>query len=282
MLPTRSRTFLFAAAATLSPLLAAAPAGAATITAVGTDFSAEAFRGWRTPTETKLLDLDGDGVYGTTGYGLFATQPAANNGTFTEDFDSSNQILNDGPIGTTGNLSNVVSYPAGVTVANGFLTLNQALSGFYGEMDDPTGGADVATGAIRRAAGDPNGFEGQVAVITLGADTPGVGNPAAVLRLGVMLLNDPNVGKNAAVQVNSGASNPGYVTNFAGDFGPTTMFWDVTGYEAGDTIEIFLRAESDQNVASLTGLTFDAVVPEPASAALLGLSLVALLGRRRR
>ena len=283
MLPTASRppSLLLAAAAAVPPLLAAPSAGAAVVTVAGTDFSGAAFRGWRTPSVAKALDLDGDGVYGTAGYALLATQPAANNGSFKQDFDASDRILNDGPIGPNGNLTNLASYPAGVTVENGFLALNQAVSGFYGAMDDPTGGEDVATGVVRRAAGDPDGVQGQVAVITLGEGTPGLGEADAVLRLGILLLNDPNAAKNAAVRVSSGSNNPGDVTNFSGDFGPSVMFWDITDYSAGNTIEVFFQAEGDSNNVGLTGLTFD-VVPEPAGAAVLGFTAAALLGRRRR
>ena len=69
--------------------------------------------------------------------------------------------------------------------------------------------------------------------------------------------------------------------------GVDLYFFDISGLSAGD--EIVVSTANDNtvganfNTTSIGGLTFDTfVVPEPSSSALLGLSGLALLLRRRR
>lgn len=257
---------------------------AATISVVGTDFSDTVVREWRTATTAKTLDLDGDNIYGTAGYALLGTSTSTG---FQQAFDFSDAVFNDGPIGP---LENLVSYPAGVTVSNGWLNLNQTIAGFYGTIDNPEGGPDVQLGIAQRNdfnSGENLGRDGRVALLAIGSDTPGVGDPDATMRLGIILANQPSAGKPNAVRVFSD-NDPFYITNFAGDFGASMMFWDVTNYEAGDTVEIWLDALDTSNLIGLSGLTFDVVIaqevviPEPASFTLAMMGAGTLLTRRRK
>ncbi|MEM6391392.1 MAG: PEP-CTERM sorting domain-containing protein [Planctomycetota bacterium] len=274
-------------------LLVGSPAEAA-VTFVGTEFDNNAVRGWRTDTVNKgnglsgdPLDPDGDGIYGTDGYALFMAQPAGNNGSFAQVFPPANDRLNDGSFingGTT--LENIVSYPTGITVTDGFLPFNQGISGFYGTIDNPEGGPDVAMGILRRNPFNSNnlGTDGEAITLTIDSALQGVGDPDSVLRLGVILNNDPNAGKTQAIRVihATGKGDTFLVTNFAGDFSTSIMFFDIADYAAGDEIQIWFDPQDNSNIFGLSGLTFDSyVIPEPASLSVLAIGGVCLLGRRR-
>jgi len=280
----KSRIHLMIIAALVYGWAAGNVHAAITVEHVGTDFVSDAVGGWRTASVAKALDLDGDGIYGSTGYLLAATAPGNTGGTFNEEFDTTGQLL-DGPLGN-GSLVNLANYPPGLTVTNGWLPLNQQIAGFFGTIDNPEGGPDLQQGIIRRSTGpnDPNGIEGQVAVITIGSDTPGAGVSGATMRLGLLLSNFPEA-RPKAVRVlgtdGQNTSDPFFIENFAGEFSRSAMFWDITDFQAGDKIEVWLDAADDANVVGLSGLTFDIVVPEPGSLALIALGAGLMLSRRR-
>ncbi|MGF1632761.1 MAG: hypothetical protein ACFCVE_02830 [Phycisphaerae bacterium] len=263
------------------------PALAATVTFAGQTFDNEEALQWRTPGYTKTLDLDGDNVYGSSGYIAFATTPVG--GTFVSSYPATpNFAFTMSGAGATASnpagMTTLASLPGDMTVSDGSLVLNGAAAagvsaGFYGFIDDPTGTGDLGVGfAVRNTFGNgPTGVAGNVMNFVVGANTPGAGNPLATMRLGLLLVNDTFAVADFT-RVQSATSNTGFVENFAGDFGETVMMFDVTDYAAGDVIEVWLQGRSDR--VGITGVTFDVVIPEPASTALL-LPLLAA-GRRRR
>ncbi len=283
-----SLTSLLIAALTLIPVPSAQ---AAAITYVNQDFNNDRVRGWRTIGSgggPKTLDLDGDDIYGTAGYLMFATLAQPQTG-FTNVFPNPNNLYTldttaTGGGGAGNRLTSLNSLPAGVSIANGWLAPNEGLSAdFYPLIDNPLGGDDVRVGFARRNTNNaPNGINGEFFDITLGADTPGVGNPDAVLRLGVYLHNDTNAGVADFVRLQQdGVTNTGFNENFAGDFGSTIMFYDITNYQAGDVISVYVQGRDTSNLVAVSGLTFDVLIPEPASLALLAAGGLVVLGRRR-
>ncbi|MEM6332026.1 MAG: PEP-CTERM sorting domain-containing protein [Planctomycetota bacterium] len=257
---------------------------AATITYVNQTFDNAEAQQWRTDTLAKTLDLDGDDVYGTEGYIAFATTPVG--ASFANDYPASaNFAFTMSGAGASGSnpagLTTLIDLPTGVTAADGSLLLNGGVgAGFYGTIDNPLGGDNAVGFAVRNTfGGDPNGVAGNVMTFTIGADTPGAGVAGATLRLGLLLVNDTfAVADFTRVQSDN---NTGFIENFAGDFGQTIMFYDITDYEAGDEIEVWLQARSTNNRVGISGVTFDVVVPEPSSLVLASLGCGLLLRRRK-
>mgnify|MGYP005854859511 CR=1 FL=1 len=279
----RNRVPLVVAA--FASVIAVGPSHAATITYVNQTFDNAEPANWRTDSFAKTYDLDGDNVYGTAGYIAFATTPVG--AAFLDTYSATANFVF-GLTNAAANASNpaglttLMSLPTGITVADGTLRLNGGVgAGFYGAIDSPLGGNNAVGFAVRNTFGsDPNGVAGHVMTFTIGADTPGVGVVDATIRLGLLLVNDTfAVADFTRVQ---STNNTGFIENFAGDFARTIMFYDITNYNVGDTVQVWLQARSTNDRVGITGVTFDVVVPEPGSFALAALGGLALAARRRR
>jgi hypothetical protein len=130
-------------------------------------------------------------------------------------------------------------------------------------------------GAVANGAVDPNGNPDRWS-FTVGAGTP------SHFRIGVMNdgLNDSNfasnsilmrkLGDNASLDTSGALTNRNRLVDM--------IFFDVQGAQSGDTYVISASASNSR----IGGISFDVVVPEPTTAALLGLSLVGLVGATGR
>jgi len=215
---------------------------------------------WRSPSIAKAMDLDGDNVWGTAGYVLFAT---GNNYTnaYTAYYypwaSYGNNILN-----TPGTLVNL---PAGMSLTNGW----NGPSGVVGApwlitMQDPANTNNlIEIGQAFRDVGGTNG-SGQAWLMTMGRNTPGVGNPNAKMRISVLFYmggtgsgNDTSGAQ--SVRLLTTSSDSGYVSVPFATWNPGLMFFDVTNYNAGDTVEIWLSGTNQP--ASIDGVLFDIINP---------------------
>jgi len=260
----RNRTILVAAAAAVA--IPAAARGVE-INYAGQTFDNNDLPLWRTATEEKTLDIDGDNIYGTGGYLMIGTGEDGLGG-FKQDFPAPDGAYTLDINEPGRDIETLSDLPSGVSVEDGFFGINWVITGdFYPLIDDPSGGPDRRIGFGRYdnfqtpTSQEEDGLNGVITKFTVGATTPGVDDPDATLRLGVALRNDPNVALSDFVRVQSptGGVNTGPVENFAGDFGNTVMFYDITNYTVGDEFEIWLYGRDDDGKQSISysGLTWD-------------------------
>lgn len=203
--------------------------------------------GWRTTTDVKAFDIDGDNVYGTDGY-----------------------FLRGGD--TTGS----VSYIDSTTLYGGLGGNN------FGAMDnpaDPTGFDDFQVGFWgKNTTGSFDAFDFTIA----GSDLDG-----QTLRLGVHFDGySSNPGLIFTLSQTAGAgsqtvTSPALIS--AGD-GYDFAFFDISGATAGDKFVLSISDDTPTvgNWMTFDGVVFDTVVPEPSAAFLVGgLGLLVLFRRRR-
>lgn len=267
---------------------AASAASAATFNYVGTDFNnvgGNPVQDWRTPTVPKGFDLDGDNIYGSAGYLLFGT---TDNSEGFEDIypGAANLFTADGTRLDT--LNNLPSW-FNISDAGNAPTFVRVFGGnFYPEVDDPSNpGSDTNIGYGGYwdfGAGTPNDWFANIFSIALN-NAPGANNPNATIRVGFLMHNnviDQSVVAPKVIGVGDDAVNAAYGTNFAGNFGFLTMFYDISGYGSSDAAEVFARTFENTNDLVITGITLDVVVPTPGAGMLAGLGLACVAGRRRR
>ena len=165
-------------------------------------------------------------------------------------------------------------------------------------IDDPAGGT-TRSGTFNPQGTNVTGEGTEVSFGTIdfltSADT---GTSSTTARIGIMVDNLDNQIFNSynlrLEDVNSG-STAGIATQAATGIdnrNPDWYYFDVTGFVAGDSIEVFATSSegNPQQTAfpgtigafTLDSVTVVTVVPEPSSVALLGFGAVALLLRRRR
>ena len=226
---------------------------------------------WSDTTFDKTQDIDGDNRYGTTGVFLSST---------TAQFagQASQQ-----PFSRLPTTSAVVNLEGS---SNGNFQNNNGTTGF---IQNDANDAIIRLGytGIQVGGGEAIPLT-DLFSFTLNADQA----VDETLRLGVFggtNNNDLRIGF-TELQVTAGGIDSSIVTSDrtanSGN-APDLYFFDITGLSAGDEI-IISAANSNTtgnnfNTASISGFTLDtAVVPEPSSAALLGLGGLALLLRRRK
>lgn len=263
--------------------LGAFSASAATITLAGSVYGIggdnnDEVDQWRTTSVAKSFDPDGDNVYGSMGYVLYAADAATNG--------------NAGAVTTTNPLTyNVSATRRTFSSIPSFLTLastgQTGIASSYGYrlIDDPTltpgtSVADLESGAALRQSVSL-GVETAMMTLTLSA-----GVPAQGFRVGFLVDNtDPFGGTIRLAQTTGGTSSVTAAQNVA----PLGfVFFDIVGGVPGDVFTLNLMKSNPQpgggntsNNVIYGGMTFDAI-PEPGSALLIGLAGGVLALRRRR
>lgn len=266
------------AASLVAGIAFASQVDAAIVTYAATLYDTTEQNRWRDAGVAKSLDLDGDNVYGSDGYAIFgAGQPA-----YYQDFTD--------PLAASGTQ---VTMPTGMTLSRGWLTPFATIADtWYPAIQDPSNpGVDVTLGMAGRSIGssETTTEDGQQWVFGIGSDFEGAGTAGSSFRLGVMIWNPTNqfYGSGpATMRLISGASDTGDVVNQTGDWGQAVMYFDVTDYNEGDSIELWLGSNRPGNQAGngafIQGLTIDVnPIPAPSSAAMMVAGLSMLLGRRR-
>jgi hypothetical protein len=224
---------------------------------------------FRSTSVTKPLDPDGDAIYGTDGYILYATDTIGNANAGT--------VATVNPLTAPGTLASIPSY---LILTNN--AQNQTARSYgYRAIDDPTLGpgaavADVESGAALRST--PVGTEISVLDLTINGAPPVNG-----FRMGVMIGNtDLYAGTIRLTQTLGGAGSA--TVNHPLTTAESLYFFDVTNAAAGDVFTLYLtKAAGSAGNANVLygGLTFD-TIPEPSLPALAAVALPGLLLRRRR
>jgi hypothetical protein len=203
-------------------------------------------QGWRNPSTAKTWDLDGDGIYGTAGYEMFAVHPNGN--------DSGN---GQGPPANHA----IQSLPSWVSV-----TLHTTLSytGDYSLIDDPNnvGGNPLWSGITYYNLGNI----GQTYNI-LDLTFPG---GVSFVRLGIFIGDYAPGVQPDQLQVQGTGGDSGRQT-VAQNTGSTVhndwYFFDLTNIAAGQSVSIFARSRTTNSgggAVGISGITFD--TPEPSTA----------------
>ncbi len=267
------------ASAALTSLATAAPI----VTFVGTDANQTQYR---TTTVIKTLDADGNNVYGTDGYVLYAmdtgTQDTTNGFVVTSPLAFS--------VNSTGRTyATLLSAPSYASLANnGQNTVAYGFgngTGDYPNVDNPaaTPGpsvTDIESGfAINDGLAEnptpPPLFTGNVLDITFNGTAPSTG-----VRIGVIIA-DTNITRTGIDRVTLGGTTH-TTDNTGGVF--TFKFFDVTNITSGDVLTLALSKDAgtaSQDDVFYYGLTFD-TIPEPGTVGLLAFASGLLTFRRRR
>ncbi len=242
---------ILAVALVLTFLLATSDAiRAAVITYAGADLTTN--DAWRTNNLVKLLDIDGDNVYGTDGFVLFGGGQASSAPTYA-----------------------TVAQGAGTSVFGG----NASYTNFdNAAFTGPAPVANVVSGVVFNAPGGTNPTD----FVTFTLTQP------QTFRLGVITDNADFAAISPTTlrvrQTVGGSADSGYVSAAAdrdrdGDY----YFFDVSG-QAGDIFAVSGNNDSGFSSNGVYGVTFDSqIVPESSTLVLLatGLFGLAIWWRRR-
>ena len=230
--------------------LMAGSANAATVSYV--DFQSEIEgefdtpnEGWRNTSPTKTYDIDGDNILGTDGYW---------------------------------NPSNGTVLPAYVASASKKNVGGDNTGAGFGVMDDP--GDPSGTDTWNYGGWRHNSTtELEMATITLSGDA-GTLLAGQTLRIG-WLSDIYNFSGSfyMRVAVDSGGNSGLTPLISYNDDGLDAAFFDISNVANGDVIRLY--GTSVTSAAVMGGVTFDTLVPEPTSLAMLGLGGL-LIARRRR
>jgi hypothetical protein len=214
---------------------------AALISSVGCDEST--LGSWRSTSVSKPLDIDGDNVYGTAGYIVWATENTGD--AHSSDYNADRKIE---------------ALPEGITVSGPGVN-EKSYSAGYLKFDDPTlaPGAvvgDIFSGLAYRVDCGEDTWQ-SVAVITV--DTV----PVGTLRVGI-IHNGGGDTVNAIAMKRVGEDESWTAVTDLDTRNPYQMrycFFDLTGVNAGDQFEISFRGydavgDSEINLG-LAGLSFD-------------------------
>ncbi len=240
---------------------------------------------WRSDSVTKALDIDGNNVYGSDGYALFATQFNWPN----QGCCGSVQAVN------SATYPNLIDLPSYVS-ASQFLVNNKIGGWNYALIDDPTlvnGYRDYNWGNTQVPAVVPansqspyvkmGNIEGNDILgnnartgpngagrwgFTLGADVP------QTVRVSVMSDGYDGTNWSATEVLLARVDNVGGILDIVGSGALTRNrfvdmhTFDIVGGQAGENYAIFAKASGDGQGA-IAGVAFDSVVPEPTGVVLL-------------
>ncbi len=223
---------------------------------------------WRTSTVAKSLDIDGDNVYGTLGYALFAVHA---DGGWTGGADQWNYNMRQ-------------SLPGYLSVAPS-TRIPRSWTGNFTRIDDPANpaGADIWSGLAycTYLVECPAGAFYPLFDISVGA---GLGS--GTLRLGVFSNNENPPADLEVLVRGSGATSGLQTIPTVSGYKNNYYFFDLTGLDAGDVVRVQGHIRPSGSVG-LSGFTFDyrdapPAVFEPATGALVGAALITLGALRRR
>ena len=228
---------------------------------------------WSNTTFIKTLDIDGDNRYGTDGVFL-ANTTAQNAGagsavTFERVPTFTSPVVASAGNNISGNFQNANGTTGFIQNDVNDATIRLGYAGFTGPNDTAIPLTDLFTYTLTadQAVGE-----------TLRLGVFG-GTNNSDTRLGFTTLG-VTAGGEFASAIDDRATNTGNATDL--------YFFDITGLVAGDEIVISAAnsnlAGNNFNAATIGGVTFDTTiaVPEPSSLAVLGLSAMGLLIRRRK
>jgi hypothetical protein len=241
---------------TIAVVLASTSVKAATVAYFGADPSAAARETWRTAA-SNTYDLDQNNQYGTAGYAMLATS--------TNTYEYSQAVADPFTESTSSPvlITPYVSTPSYITVGNQSSFIWQ-WGAYYDDVQNPDNTATLTNSGL---AGVNGTRTANLFTLTFGALTP----PS--IRLGLYTGS----GDTAYTVTANGGSNATMPS--VGDF--RFGFFDLTGIQSGDSIQISAVRTGGNNDVQFSGYTLD-VIPEPSAAILLGVGALGLLGRRRR
>lgn len=218
---------------------------------------------WRSTSQIKTFDPDGNNVYGTDGYVLY--------GTDTVDNGNAGSITSTDPLTASNTLKSIPSY---VTLSSNGQNGVASSYNTYKLVDNPTLSvsttvADVEAGAAYRFIG--TNIETSMLNLTINSGVP------TAFRLGIIAgLADSFTGSIRLAQTTGGSGTVSFVRQTGEG---AIYFADIAGAQAGDVFTVFLT-NTQGSAVTYDGITFD-TVPEP-SAALLGLAGFAFLAFLRK
>ena len=269
---------------------------------------------WRSETNVKPLDIDGNNVYGSAGYALFATKKTYPDGStccggsvaFNDNSTYPNMIDLPSFVASSLNLTNnkVGGWPYALIddpeLVNGYRDYNWGMNQvpprpgpdqspyvMMGILDgndifgnDPKNSPNGAgRWAFSIGAGAPNRI--RVGVITDGLND-------SVWAATEVLLHQVT-GRNTIVAAGTTETLPYGNIQAPPNYVPginrmvDIHMFDIVGAQPGDTFAIFAKGPATgQGLGAISGVTFD-YVPEPGSAllAMFGMALCGLVRRRR-
>jgi len=212
-------------------------------------------QGWRTTSAPKYYDLDGDGVYGTAGYIMYATDDAANaNAGKCSGVNPLTYV--EAPPGT---MRTRKSIPAFLTVTNNGQNGVCASYG-YPTVDDPEvppAPANMAAVELGLATRSNVTFGTEVAMVNL---VVGTNFPVSGLRIGVMALSSGSDSVDIIRLGGTGSANSSAATLRSYAAPVSIYFFDVKGAKAGDILTLYLTKNSSTGGnanAAYVGLLFD-------------------------
>jgi len=242
---------------------------------------------WRSEISAKPMDIDGNNVYGSAGYALFATQ-----------FNWPNQGCCGSSVPVdSATYPNLIDLPSFISDSQ-FLVSNKVGGWGYALIDDPTlvnGYRDYNWGDTQDPPVDPPNSQSPYVKMGIieGIDTLGnnprdvpagrwafeIGaNPPLIIRVGVM---------NDGLDAGQWTANEVLLAEFDGtDFSNAVSsgtvarnryvdihFFDIVGAQEGDQFAVLARASGD-GWGGISGVTFD-YIPEPSSTALVLIGMLA-------
>ena len=243
VISTSPRYAILGSLLSLALLPASAQAATVLFSGVINDDAGSEISQWKTASTAKTLDADGDNVYGTLAH-LFYTIEFKGGGTLYSFDGSDSQI---GPFAGYA----TVDHPAGDGTTPADIQVRTTSNGGGGGIDDV-----MFTFSAR--AGSPANV--RIGIATDGLDNGGFSSASIGLR--------QIAGSSAEHTMTS--------TNATLDM----VFFDVTGIAPGDQFQVFGDTGAF-GFATHQFVTWD-VIPEPSSAALLGIASLAMVVRRRR
>jgi len=248
----------------LSVILLPIPLHSATISYVGSDssYAGVSVIPWRDSSSLKPLDGDGDNIYGTIGYIVYAADSKTSTPNGQGGGTSAIDPLHFSSDYGAGTLSTTKSIPTEIELANG--SQDRVFYWTYAPADNPQSGNDVIFGMAGNNVA--KGTSSNVLSIVFSEDY-------ADLRIGIMARPEGDGDGLGTIELSTSGSSAGA----SGVPGNTTnsgrvvfYFFDVTDIAAGDTLNLNLgklvTTGGSANVLYY-GITFDAI-PEPGSAVL--------------
>jgi len=231
---------------------------------------------WRNPSVAKPLDTDGDNIYGTDGYVMFAAVPSGSSTTLARTTTASNPFTFSGT-GTPPTIAATVQtlnaqpvYVSAFTDVSGFNFVQTSTS--FTRIDNPT---IPGTTLMQSGVGSENGQGSRSPLFMFTVNN----NAPRTFVVGLFFNNS-----------NSGLANVSIIDTATG-IGPSlqprtgvqALFFSINGATPGEQFSMVATGNPSSNW-DIMGITFDTSIPEPTTlGGCAAATLVFLwLGRRRK